>query len=129
MQFDFLAVEETTCHGTFITKAEYINVVDATYEVLWLKKVIVELGVDVDPQAIIHCDNLGASYLTENPIQHATTKHVAIIYHFVRVRIAKKSLVIRYLESKEQLSLNPYKGTIKRSFSLFKKQTYWNTSS
>jgi hypothetical protein len=32
----------------------------------------------------IWCDNVGATYLSANPIVHARTKHVEVDYHIVR---------------------------------------------
>ena len=38
-----------------------------------------------------------------NPIFHAHTKHVEVIYHFVRDRMAKKEIWTRFISSKDQL--------------------------
>jgi histone deacetylase 1/2 len=46
---------------------------------------------------------LGATYLSVNPIIHARTKHVEVDYHFVRDRVAKKEIQIRFIPSKDQL--------------------------
>ena len=52
----------------------------------------------------IWCDNLGATYLSANPIFHARTKHVKVDYHFVRDRVAKKEIHIRFIPSRDQLA-------------------------
>jgi histone deacetylase 1/2 len=52
----------------------------------------------------IWCDNLGASYLSANPIIHARTKHVEVDYHFVRDRVTKKEIQIHFISSKDQLA-------------------------
>jgi hypothetical protein len=43
------------------------------------------------------CDNIGAKYLSTNPIFHARTKHREVDYHFVRERVAKNLLHIGYV--------------------------------
>jgi histone deacetylase 1/2 len=48
--------------------------------------------------------NLGATYLSANPIFHARTKHVEVDYHFVRERVAKKEILIRFIPSRDQLA-------------------------
>jgi histone deacetylase 1/2 len=52
----------------------------------------------------IWCDNLGATYLSVNPIFHARIKHVEVDYHFVRDRVAKKEIQIRFVPSRDQLA-------------------------
>jgi hypothetical protein len=47
---------------------------------------------------------LGATYLSANPIFHARMKHIEIDYHFVRERVADKSLEIRFISSKDQIA-------------------------
>jgi hypothetical protein len=48
-------------------------------------------------------DNLGATYLSANLIFHARTKHIKVDYHFVRDRVNKKVIQIRFIFSKDQL--------------------------
>jgi hypothetical protein len=50
------------------------------------------------------CDNIGATFLAENPMFHARTKHVEIDYHFIRERVASHQLLVRYLCSRDQIA-------------------------
>jgi hypothetical protein len=52
----------------------------------------------------IWCDNLGATYLSTNPIFHARTKDVEVDYHFVHDRVAKKEIQICFIPSQDQLT-------------------------
>jgi hypothetical protein len=54
--------------------------------------------------AALWCDNLGATYMSANPVFHARTKHVEIGYHFVRERVARKQLVIRFISIGDQIA-------------------------
>jgi EAL domain-containing protein (putative c-di-GMP-specific phosphodiesterase class I) len=51
----------------------------------------------------IWCDNLGATYLSTNPIFYARTKHVEVDYHFVRDRVVKKEIQIHFISFQDQL--------------------------
>lgn len=53
---------------------------------------------------LFYYDNLGATYLSINPIIHSRTKRVDIDYHFVRDRIQAKTLQVSFLSSKDQLA-------------------------
>jgi hypothetical protein len=74
------------------TEAEYKSLVDATIEVIWVQVLLHELEISQPQAACPWCDNIGATYLTTNPVFHARMKHVEIDYHFVREHIANKLL-------------------------------------
>jgi hypothetical protein len=66
--------------------------VDATTEIMWVQSVLNELGISRPHGAQLWCDNIGAKYLSSNPIFHGRMKHVEIDYHFVRDRVLKNCL-------------------------------------
>jgi hypothetical protein len=86
------------------TEAEYKALADGTAEVIWLQYLLTDLQIPTTYAPIIWCDNLGATYLAANPVFHARTKHIEIDYHFVRDRVAKKEIQIRFISSKDQLA-------------------------
>lgn len=53
---------------------------------------------------ILRCDNLGATYLSVNPVLHSRNKHMEIDFHFVHDRVAAKTLQVAFLPSKDQLA-------------------------
>jgi len=86
------------------TEAEYQALVDGTAEVIWLLHLLTDLQILSASAPIIWCDNLGATYSSANPVFHARTKHVEVDYHFVRDRVAKKEIQIRFISSQDQLA-------------------------
>ena len=89
------------------TEAEYRGVANAAAEVVWLQSLLRELGVSQSPPIVL-CDNLGATYLSINPIRHSRSKHVEIDIHFVRDYIANGVLNVRFVSTKHQTSRHPY---------------------
>lgn len=92
------------------TEAEYKSMANATAEVIWLQSLIGELGVKLDQPPRLWCDNLGATYLSANPVFHARAKHIEIDFHFVREQVAQKQLEIRLISTKEQIADGFTKG-------------------
>jgi hypothetical protein len=86
------------------TEAEYKALANATAEMMWVQKLLTELGIPHPRAARLWCDNLGAKYLSENPVFHARTKHIEIDFHFVRERVAQGLLDIRFINSSDQVA-------------------------
>jgi histone deacetylase 1/2 len=74
----------------------------------------------------IWCDNLGATYLSANPIFHARTKHVEVNYHFVRDRAAKKEIQIHFVPSRDQFADVFTKPLLVASFTIFRFKLWVN---
>jgi hypothetical protein len=47
---------------------------------------------------------MGAKYLASNPIFHGWMKYVEVDYHFVRDRVLKKLLDVRFISTSDQLA-------------------------
>jgi histone deacetylase 1/2 len=56
------------------TEAEYKALANATAEMMWVQKLLTELKIQHPPAARLWCDNLGATYLSANPVFHTRTK-------------------------------------------------------
>ncbi|KAK9062643.1 hypothetical protein SSX86_019831 [Deinandra increscens subsp. villosa] len=86
------------------TESEYKAIGDAVVEILWLESLMRELGFVSDSPPVLWCDNLGATYLSSNPVFHARTKHVEIDYHFVREKVAQGGLRVRFIHTGDQVA-------------------------
>jgi hypothetical protein len=53
------------------TEAEYNALANGASEAMWVRSLLRELGVSQRQPPILWCDNLGATYLTANPVFHA----------------------------------------------------------
>ena len=65
-------------------EAEYISLSVVVREVVWLRKLLIDLfDYEMDPTTI-HCDNQSCVKLSENPVFHERSKHIEIKYHYIR---------------------------------------------
>uniref|UniRef100_A0A2N9G6P0 Reverse transcriptase Ty1/copia-type domain-containing protein n=1 Tax=Fagus sylvatica TaxID=28930 RepID=A0A2N9G6P0_FAGSY len=69
---------------TVVPLQEYRALADTTAELLWLRWLLQDLGIDCFTAVPIHCDNRSAIQITHNNIFHERTKHIEIDCHFVR---------------------------------------------
>ena len=53
-------------------------------EILWILKLIVELGFPQDKASQLHYDNGAAINISENQVQHDRTNHVEVDRHFMK---------------------------------------------
>lgn len=86
------------------TEAKYKAVANATSEIIWIQSLLGELGIRSPPRARLWCDNIGATYLSTNPVFHARTKHIEIDFHFVRERVSQKLLDVRLIGTGDQVA-------------------------
>lgn len=88
---------------------------------MWVQKLLEELKIPHSPTARLWCDNIGAKYLSENPIFHARTKHIEIDYHFVREQVTQKLLEVRFISSEDQVADGFTKALPVQRLSLFRR--------
>ncbi|KAM1336954.1 hypothetical protein ACFX2H_040854 [Malus domestica] len=61
---------------------EFRGMAHGICEVLWLRKLLDDLGFKVKEATSLYCDNKSAREIVENPVQHDRTKHVEVDHHF-----------------------------------------------
>jgi histone deacetylase 1/2 len=103
------------------TEAEYKSLANATAEVIWVQSLLKEIKVRQTQTSCLWCDNLGATYLSANPVFHARAKHIEIDFHFVRERVLRKQLEIRFIPSQDQVADGFTKPLPYPAFEVFKR--------
>ena len=66
------------------TEAEYRALAATTTELIWLRWLLLDLGVDCSIATKLHCDNQSAIQTAHNDVFHERTKHIEIDCHFIR---------------------------------------------
>lgn len=85
------------------TEAEYIALAFGTKEALWIKYFLDELGL-AQKSIVINVDNQSAIKLAKNSEFHKKTKHIDVRFHFIKDECNKGNIVVKYVESSNQLA-------------------------
>jgi hypothetical protein len=64
------------------TKAEYVVVMEASKEIIWLQHFLEELGQQ-QQDIILYIDRESDIHLAKNSDLHSKTKHIQLRYHFI----------------------------------------------
>nr|XP_016476860.1 PREDICTED: uncharacterized mitochondrial protein AtMg00810-like [Nicotiana tabacum] len=86
------------------TKAEYRAVASVVVELNWITSLLKDLHIPISSSPVVFCDNIGATYLSRNPVFHSHMKHVAIDFHFVRDLLERNKLSVNHIPTGDQLS-------------------------
>ena len=73
----------------------------ATQEAVWLRRLLEELGKESQSLITIMEDNQAAISTALNLVFHRKTKHIHILYHYVRDSIADNIIDVIYCPSAE----------------------------
>ena len=63
-----------------------------------------DLGIFLPTAPNLWCDNVFALAIASNPVFHARTKHLEVDYHFVREKILRRDLQVKYIATGDQLA-------------------------
>jgi len=86
------------------TEAKYRSATIVACEVVWLQKLLSDLGQLVDAFVVIYCDNINNILLANNSIYHARTKHIEVHYHFIREKVLAKEIDLIHVNTEYQVA-------------------------
>ncbi|KAH9734278.1 hypothetical protein KPL71_017313 [Citrus sinensis] len=86
------------------TESEYRALSSASSELSWLQSLFSELKIMKLPPPVLWCDNQSAGDLARNPVFHSRSKHIELDVHYIRDKVLKKELEIRYIPTEEQVA-------------------------
>lgn len=81
-----------------------MGTVHGVCELLWIKRILCELGINQLEPMILHCDNQVSINIENNHIQSDRTKHVEVEQHFIKDHPEKKIVKLPFVKSSDQLA-------------------------
>ena len=71
-------------------EVEFHGMAKGLCELLWLRRLLTEIGFAPTSEMDLFCDNKEAIAIAHNPIQHDRTKHVEIDRHLIKENLQAK---------------------------------------
>nr|GEV11038.1 retrovirus-related Pol polyprotein from transposon TNT 1-94 [Tanacetum cinerariifolium] len=85
------------------TEAEYVAVAQASKEVVWLKMLLEELEHKQEKITLLY-DNHSALYLARNLTFHSKTKHIRLLFHFVREKVEEGTVCMQKIYNDDNVA-------------------------
>ena len=86
------------------TEAEYRALGATTVELIRLRWLLQDLGIDCSAATQLHCDNQSAIQIAHNDVFHERTKHIEIDCHFIRQHVLQGTITLQSVSSQDQLA-------------------------
>ncbi|GJV53315.1 hypothetical protein Tco_1449056 [Tanacetum coccineum] len=85
------------------TEAEYIALSGCCAQVLWMRSQLTDYGIGFN-KIPMYCDNKSAIALCCNNVQHSRSKHIDIIYHFIKEQVENGVVELYFVRTEYQLA-------------------------
>lgn len=97
-------------------KAEFKGMSKGLCELLWLKRLLAEIGFAPNTKMNLFCDNKAAIQSSHNPVQHDRTKHIEVYRHFIKQNLEEKIISFPFVRLEDQLAYMLAKAVSSKSF-------------
>ncbi|MCO5598272.1 hypothetical protein L7F22_052364 [Adiantum nelumboides] len=104
--------------ATSSCETEYRVVFTATFECVWLRRLMADLGVGQDTANTIYTDSQSALALR---VFHAHTKHIEVHYHYAKERLSAGEISLAYVPTQDNLADFFTKALSREKFKAFRK--------
>ena len=81
------------------TEGEYVGLSEISTEIVFVRDVLVFMGIHIEYPIIVHFDNTGAIFLANNETLGQRMKYIQTHYHFTREYVQDGVLKIVYISS------------------------------
>ena len=80
-------------------EAEFRGMAHGVCELLWIRNILRDLGIEYATPMNLHCDNKASIQIAQNPVQHDHTKHVEVDRHFIKENLDENIIQFPFIQS------------------------------
>ena len=80
-------------------EAEFRGMTHGVCELLWIRNILRDLGIEYATPMNLHCDNKASIQIAQNPVQHDHTKHVEVDRHFIKENLDENIIQFPFIQS------------------------------
>ena len=107
------------------TEAEYCALASTTAELYWIRMLLRDFGLFLPHPPLLWCDNVSALAIATNPVFHACTKHIEVDYRFVREKVLRRDVMLKFISTHDQLADLFTKSLPSPRFNWFTSKLMW----
>lgn len=90
--------------STSSTEAEYRAAYEGAQEVVWLRRLLTDLGFTQSTSTDLLCDNQSSMALQRNPLYKSRSKHFEVKFHWIRERVEDNTISPVYVPTTEMIA-------------------------
>ncbi|GKC84651.1 hypothetical protein Tco_1140368 [Tanacetum coccineum] len=101
----FADADHTGCQDTrkSTSEAEYITLSGCCAQILWMRSQLTDYGLEFN-KIPLYCDNKSAISLCCNNVQHSRSKHIDVLYHFIKEKVENDVIKLNFVQTEYQLA-------------------------
>jgi hypothetical protein len=89
---------------TSSAEAEYVALCEVTQEIKWIRGILSELGMPESGPTTVYEDNQSCMALANDRILNQRSKHIDIVHHFARERVARGEVAYHYVSTTSMIA-------------------------
>ncbi|CAL1384122.1 unnamed protein product [Linum trigynum] len=86
------------------TEAEYRAMSDLAFELVWLRRLLHDMGIRCSLPMDLYVDNTSAIRIVVNPVLHDRTKHIEIHVHYICDLVGDGTISLHYVRTEDQIA-------------------------
>jgi hypothetical protein len=94
--------KKQSCVTLSSTESEYYALGEATAQIVWLRRLLSELGFQQQQPTTMYQDNQACIKLASSEMLSSRTRHIDVKYHFTRNAITHEYIRLEYVPTKSQ---------------------------